>query len=415
MSTEIKKKPVSNTMMAFRLSALEFFGKICENMSAYTVLFLQNLGYKATQVSLVQSLLSLVGIFAPTIWGIISDKRKTVKWILLICFVVSGFLYPFIPKAAAITLCVFQWELPLVLFLAPLDNFFRMPARQLYENYVVRTSYDRKLNFGLIRAFGSFSFAATGMVLGKILDQIGGPLTTFWLYPISLVPVLILCASINDKESFKTSDKKKLSFKEMNFGALFKNYYYIVFLFYSIVLYLPMGASQTFLSFHLADLGFSPSVFATVSGIRAATEIPLMLVFRKLQKRIPLQNMLIFAALIFGVESILLRFVTTELSIILVCSLHGFGNSINLTAAANYIYVLAPNNLKATAQTLNGAAASVAGILAPLIGGVVVEAIGAGSFFFICGIVILCAGFLFILSFIIGAKILHKKAPGITA
>ena len=107
-----KSRPVSNRSMAVRLSALEFFGKISENMSAYTVLFLQNLGYRATQVSLVQSCLSLVGIFAPTFWGIVSDKRRTIKWILVICFIISACRYPFIPRAAGIMLTVFQWELP---------------------------------------------------------------------------------------------------------------------------------------------------------------------------------------------------------------------------------------------------------------------------------------------------------------
>ena len=162
---------------AGKLAALEILDKSSENFSGYTSVYLQGIGYTATKVSLVTSLCSLVGIFAPTFWGILSDKRRTIKWILLICFIGSACLYPFIPKAAAITLAVFQWELPLVLLLAPLDNFFRMPARQLVENYVVRESNQKHLNYGVIRACGSLAYGVTGMILGQILDKIGGEIS----------------------------------------------------------------------------------------------------------------------------------------------------------------------------------------------------------------------------------------------
>lgn len=407
-------EPKSQRKIAAKLAALELLDKSSENMSAYTSVYLQSLGYTATRVSLVQSLCSLIGIIAPTFWGIMSDKRRTIKWILLICFISSACLYPFIPKAAAIMLCVFQWELPLVLIIAPLDNFFRMPARQLTENYVVRTSYEKRLNFGFIRACGSFAYAVTGMILGQILDRIGGPLTTFWLYPISVIPVALLCATINDKESFQGAAKKKLTFKEMNFSSLFKNYYYVTFLIYSVILFLPVSSSQTFLSYYLSDLGISTTVYATICGLRAAAEIPMMLLFRKLQRRIPLQTLLLFSAVIYCLESTLLFFISSKFWIIFVCTLHGLGGGIKIAAAANYIYILAPNNLKATAQTMNGAASSIAGIIAPLIGGVLVDKIGAGNYFLICGIIIAIAGFLFAVSFPFGEKVLHKKAPGIT-
>ncbi|MBQ3864923.1 MAG: MFS transporter, partial [Clostridia bacterium] len=370
-------------------------------------------GYTATKVSLVTSLCSLVGIFAPTFWGILSDKRRTIKWILLICFIGSACLYPLIPRAAAITLAVFQWELPLVLLLAPLDNFFRMPARQLVENYVVRESNQKHLNYGVIRACGSLAYGVTGMILGQILDKIGGARTTFWLYGISVIPVILLCLTIRDSETFTSSSRKKLSFREMQFGSLFKNYYYVVYLLYSVILFLPISSSQTFLSYYLADRGISTTVYATIAGLRAAAEVPMMLLFRRLRRHLPLQTMLIISAFVYGAESILLFFLTSKLPIITVCAIHGLAGGMKIAAAANYIYLLAPDHLKATAQTLNGAASSVAGIIAPLIGGILVDRIGAGKYFLICGFIILGAGLLFALSFPFGKKVLHKKAPGI--
>ena len=123
--------------------------------------------------------------------------------------------------------------------------------------------------------------------------------------------------------------------------------------------------------------------------------------------------MLIISAFVYGAESCLLFFLTSKIPIIAVCAIHGLAGGMKIAAAANYIYLLAPDHLKATAQTLNGAASSVAGIIAPLIGGVLVDRLGAGNYFLICGFIILAAGLLFALSFPFGKRVLHKEAPGI--
>ena len=57
------------------------------------------------------------------------------------------------------------------------------------------------------------------------------------------------------------------------------------------------------------------------------------------------------------------------------------GNGLYIGSSLNYVYELAPANLKASAQAFFSAVSSVAGILGNLGGGLVFDAIGANPFY----------------------------------
>ena len=100
-----------------------------------------------------------------------------------------------------------------------------------------------------------------------------------------------------------------------------------------------------------------------VLSVRALMEIPFLFFIVKLRRRFQLRYLIMLAAAFMGVECLLLGlFVTTLPEFVVFAAVFGFGNGLFIGTATNYIYELAPVELRATAHGLlqHGAEAAVA-------------------------------------------------------
>lgn len=402
--TEVER--ISQNKRAFRLIGAEFAAKVTDQFSMYVSVFLQAIGYSAIEIGLLNSINSFIGIFASPTWGIISDMLRSLKKVLLICLICSAALFAFIPLSAELRIAGFA----LVFLILPLCNFFKQPAQSLMENWVVRESAEHQLNFGLIRSFGSFSYAVMGIILGFVLPYIGGARATFYIYPFTVLPVILICLTIREKKH--DGGKKTLKFREMGFGALFKNYYYVTYMLFTVILRFPTSCIYSFIGYLLADINVETTSVGFILGVSAFVEIPALMLFRWVSRRVPLQYLIIFSACCSGAELLLLHFATELWQVVLIMGvLQGIGGGVSLAASPNFIYILAPENLKATAQTLSGATTSIAGIAGATIGGILVDLIGASAFYFYAGLLVGIAVLLYFGMLVFGKRVLHLPSP----
>lgn len=110
------------------------------------------------------------------------------------------------------------------------------------------------------------------------------------------------------------------------------------------------------------------------------------------------------AAMLMALECFLSLGGSSLVSCVGICLLFGLGNGLYLGASPNYIYQLAPDQLKATAQAIYASVLSAAGIVGNLLGGVLFDAVGARPFYLITGAVFMAAVGLFLLSQLMGKK-----------
>ena len=88
-------------------------------------------------------------------------------------------------------------------------------------------------------------------------------------------------------------------------------------------------------------------------SVRALMEIPFLFFIVKLRRRFQLRYLIMLAAAFMGVECLLLGlFVTTLPEFVVFAAVFGFGNGLFIGTATNYIYELAPVELRATAHGL---------------------------------------------------------------
>ena len=381
----------------------------------YLTTFLVSNGWQATQVGLLNSVNSAVGAVSSPVWGTFADKIRSVKKIIITLIIAAALTFALIP--------FMDWKIAgisLLFILVPLSTFFKQPLGSLVDNWTVRSCNKHGLNFGAIRSFGSISFGIVGLVLGYLIPKINaasksgmlGTTLTFPLYSAFSLVLLVVVLSTKE-DSYQGSTKKSQSFREMHFGQLFTNYYYMTYLVYAMIIQIPLSCVFSFFSYLLKEINVDINMIGYVQGLKAFIEIPMLLLMDKVRNKVPLYYLLIASGILYLLEALFYSMAGTFTHIMLICMLQGLAGGLHIAAGSNYVATLAPENLKATAQTLNGSMVSIAGILGNAIGGFVIQAIGIRTFYRLSAFILLGALTLYILSFPFGEKVLHLKRPQI--
>ncbi|MGI6201155.1 MAG: MFS transporter [Christensenellales bacterium] len=398
--SQLKAVPVKH----WQFSGVEFMFWFSTACSGYLTVFLQSRGMSATQVGVVGAVNFTAGIIAAPFWGMISDKMRSMRKVLILCLGVGSMLWAIVPLTAGIAV----GPLMLSLLIIPVSSFFRTPANSLVESWVVQNANVHRLNYGAMRWWGSISYAAMAIGLSFVLPKLSsGVDCTFYLYFLTMIPLLILCLKIKDNGQ----KVKSVPLKEMNVGRLFKNYYYVVYLIFSVALNMPLNTSLSFLPFLISEVGGDSAQLGLIMGYKALLEIPMLVLMVKFRKRFPLPVIMGAAGVMYVCEQYLYSAANSMLGLVAVSTLQGLAGGIFIGTGTNYIYGLAPKELKATAQTVGGAMNSLAGIVGNLLGGYLMDQIGVRNFYLVAGTMILCALTFFAVSFPLGVKVFKRPLP----
>lgn len=401
----LKSKFTSVAPRHWLFSGVEFTYWFAAAATGYLTVLLQGQGMSSTQVGVINAVNSAVAILAAPFWGTISDKMRSIRRVLILCLAVGALMWAVIPATLQIDLGPF----PLAFLLIPIGGFFRMPAGSLKDSWVVQNANVHGLNYGAMRLWGSISYAIMAIALSAILPHTGVE-CTFYIYGIATIPLLLLAWYIKDDGQ----KVKSVSFREMQIGRLFKDYYFVTFLIFSVALNMPTNTAMSFFPYLIDAVDGDTAQLGLVMGYKAILEIPVLLAMARLRKRFPLPVIISGAAVMFMTESLLYSVATNMTSLVFISTFHGLGGGILIGAASNYVYSLTPEGLKATAQTVYGSMNSLAGIVGNLLGGYLMDVIGVQRFYFVAGLVMVFAFVFFLVSFPVGTKLLKKPLPTVS-
>ena len=365
------------------------------SFSSYQTVYLQGVGFSASQLGLLNALTSGVSIASLAFWGMVSDRIRSLRKVLITVLVGGAVLFALIPAIPT--------GLPsstlLLLILIPVVYFFRGSMSTYAENILVRNSNELRLNYGLLRSVSSFLFTIGGLVISALLPLVGVP-STFWLSGVLMIPVIILTVLAREPNARPAQSDHK---EKLDPSELFRNKSYVAFLIFGFLFYIAANCEASFLPYFIQGVGVPTDRYVVVLSYRAFLEIPFLLLMVKLRRKFPLGLLVMIASVLMAVECVFLGlFANSLVSIILCTTFFGLGNGLFIGSSLNYLYELAPSHLKASAQAFFSAVASVAGILGNLGGGVVFDAMGAKPFY-------LFVSLLYFLS--IGVFLLTQRKP----
>jgi len=356
----------------------------------YQTVYLQGIGFSASQLGLLNAISSGVGIASVSFWGMVSDRIGSLRKVLITILACAGVLYALTPVIPTI---------PVVLMaFLPAVNFFRGSTSTFAENILVRNCNELRLNFGMLRSAGSFLFTVGSMAISFLLPTIGVE-NTFWITGVFMIPVVIFTVFVrepNARPAAQREDKKE----KLNPGELFHKKAYVMFLVFTFLFYIAASCESNFIPYFMSSAEIPSESYGVLLAYRALLEIPFLLLMVRLRRRFPLRSLVAAAALLMAVECLGFGLFANSLpTMILFCTFFGLGNGLFIGSSLNYVYELAPSHLKASAQAFYAATSSVAGILGNLLGGVIFDAIGAKLFYLAIACMYILSVAIFVLSF----------------
>ncbi|ADU30538.1 MFS transporter [Evansella cellulosilytica] len=328
----------------------------------YLPLYLSAQGFKGVEIGLIIGVGPFVGIFAQPMWGFISDKFQSIKYLLY-------FLY-FMVFIASIGL-FFTGSFILV-FLSTIFMFFFFSAcTPLIDSYIFSTiKQNGKGNYGSIRLWGSLGFAFTALIAGPIIVYVGIEklYILFWLTLLCIYPFLFL---------LKDRKEKANTVKLSSLSGLLKQRRLLMFLGVILLIGIPNKMNDAMLGMHLQNLGAIETIVGLAWMLGALSEIP---VFYYLSKHIDRFNPIkILGWVSFFYSLRWLSYSLVESPVI--TSFLQLSHSITFGAfwiiAVQTIVKMVPDHLRSTGQALVGVAfGGLAAIIGSFGGGAIFDAVG---------------------------------------
>ncbi len=334
---------------------------------SYLPLYLNFRGLTSIQIGWVLAIKPFVSIFAQPFWGYLSDKFKTVKYILIFCILtvlITGILF-------------FQLgSLPLFFIVGSIFFFVAAPIEPLSDSIALRSSLNVGVSFGSIRMWGAIGFAVSSLLVGKYLTFVGIEYIYIPFIFFGVIAFIYACKVIDVKvesEPIQLKDTVKI----------FKNKSFVVFLILILFLMITHNANDNFIGLYIGQLGGDNSLIGMAwfvgvfsEGIVYATA---SYWFRKYHPLV----FVIIAGLLYSLRWWLYAIVDDPTLIIVLQFLHGLSFGVFFIAAFEYVTRLIPNLLQSTGHLVFFSSIGVSGIIGSLVGGALFDKFGGSTLYFI--------------------------------
>ncbi|KRE90239.1 MFS transporter [Paenibacillus sp. Soil766] len=333
---------------------------------SFLPVYLDAQGLSTSRIGLIIGTGGFIAIFSQPLWGMISDRTKTIKKImllLLLCSTIIGyFLYD---SKSFIVLLLFTMLL----------YFFLMPLDPLTESLNFQTAERLGTSYGSIRTFGAVGYAVMSLIVGYAAQYYGIHSLAYLFGGIGILS-LIICLALPDapvtgKPISLRSLRKFLSNRE--------TIWFMVLIFICAV---PQRINDTFLGVYIRELGGSNHLVGIAFFLAAGSEILVFaLSFWWLRKGKELA-LISFAAFFYFLRFFISAWVTDPQVLVAIQLLQTFTFPIFYSAAIQYLYQIVPEEWRATGQTVLAIIFfGVSGIVASYLGGWFYQAFGVHTLF----------------------------------
>jgi PPP family 3-phenylpropionic acid transporter len=369
----------------WRLSGYYFFYfAFIGAFSPYFTLYLQSLAFSATDIAILMSLMQVMRIVAPNLWGWLAERL--------------GVRAPIVRGAALASLAGFA------IFFATTDfwgifagmalmAFFWSAALPLVESITFNHLGPEGHRYGSIRVWGSVGFIAAVLGIGHALDFL--PIASIlWMTALVLAGIVACAASVpdagappahNDGASLRDTLRRPEVLALL--GACF-------------FMSAAHGALYVFYSIYLVDNGYGKSVVGWMWTVGVLAEIAVFLVMPRLMRRFTMRAILLFAFAAAVLRFVMIGWGVGSFGVLLFAQLlHGATFGAYHAAAIALVNQWFPGRLQSRGQALYGSLSfGAGGMLGGVASGLMWDGVGPawaytlGSAFALAGLIWLLAG-----------------------
>jgi PPP family 3-phenylpropionic acid transporter len=347
----------------WRLSGFYFFYfAFVGAMAPYWGLYLRSLAFDAFQIGVLMSLLQVMRIFAPNIWGHIADR--TGRRVAIVQTAAGVSLVSFIGVFLGTG---FWWMFAVMSFI----SFFWSASLPLVEATTLSHLRDRTDRYGLIRLWGSVGFILVVIALGVVLDH--WPIRVLlWVIMGLLVGIVLFARFIPEAEV------AQLEVEHVSLKGVLKRPQVIALLVAAMLMAAAHGPYYTFFTIHLVDAGYSKTAAGWLWALGVICEVGVFMVMPRVLKRIRPETVLLTTLLAATVRFMLIGWCVRNLPLLLVAQLlHALTFAAYHASAIGLVHRYFRGRNQARGQALyNSLAFGVGGSIGSLYSGAVWQAWG---------------------------------------
>lgn len=343
-----------------------FYFSLLSIFISFLPIYYTSQGLSAVEIGIIIGAGALTGIISQPLWGMISDKFKTVKKVILLILLLS----------IGIGLLLLQLSSFFsILLLTILLYFFFLPIDPLTESLNYRISQERGSSFGAIRMYGAIGYATSSLIVGYVVDAYGMSSLAI-LFAIFGIATLFFCFLLPDA----TAARSPVSFRALGqFFAYRKTLWFFALVFLTA---LPHRMNDHFLGIAIQSLGGSTGLVGQAWFWNAVSEVLFFAISFWFLRKMKEVTLICLAAAFYTLRYFLCSLAVAPEQIVALQLMQGFTFVIFYTAAIQYLYKIVPDEWKSTGQTVLAVLFfGISGMVGSLLGGWVLDRLGTSSLF----------------------------------
>jgi PPP family 3-phenylpropionic acid transporter len=339
----------------------------------YVSVFYRSIGLSLGDIGLLTALSAAVAVVSAPLWGALVDRALDVRVALALAGLWAA--------AAGAWLAVSRDPVVVTAAVVALAAGSAGMGPMLDSRTIELIGSDRD-RYGRARAWGSLAFTAFALGVGVLIERTGPP-GLFLVYVPGIALTGLIAWALLGRSGSRAGGRSHgagggrvtTRSPSSGFGAglagLVRDPPLLLFFVGSVLLWTAVSALTTFLSIHLVDLGAEGSLIGLVWTPGALVEVPLMLAFPAIARRVGAERLLVLGALAFAVRAAIWSAVSDPWLYVATAPLGGIGYAFFYVGTVTYVSRAVPPSVQATAQGIfSGTAFSLGSILGAVVGGV---------------------------------------------
>jgi MFS transporter, PPP family, 3-phenylpropionic acid transporter len=237
----------------------------------YFNLYLESLGFGGLQIATLTLLLPLMATLVPTLGGVLADRLRRRRELVIACSVLALLTFGLVPAARS-----FGAMVAVIAVYAAL----RSPALPLVEASAMEISAAGGPPYGRMRVWGSLAFIVTALGTGALVGARGERAALGLI--LALLALNALSALLLPRETVPAAAAKARS----SLRRLVMQPRVLVFLLACLLSQASHGPYYVFYSIHLEKLGYPPQAIGCLWGVAVGCEIIAMLSMPRVLRRL---------------------------------------------------------------------------------------------------------------------------------
>jgi len=348
--------------------------------SPYWGLYLASLTFPAWQIGILTSLTQINRIYAPTLWGWLSDHTGRRQTILRVAGL-GGVVF-FIPLLLTQS---FGY-----LFVAVLiASFFWSAALPLVEATTMSLLKGDSGAYSRLRLWGSVGFVCATLGAGYLIEARG-----IGILPWAVIAIMASLA-VHSWQVPSPPATGQRQVAQTSFNAVLAKIEVRALLVVCFLMAFAHGAYYSFYSIYIAEQGYGQSLIGGLWSIGVLAEIVVFALMPKLTRRFALRTLFLFGLAIAALRFNLIAFGAGSLVLLMLAQLaHAFTFGSHHAVTMNYIHRYFAGAHQARGQALYIAVSfGLGGSLGGILTGLAWERLGGAYLFALSGLIALL-GFL---------------------